>query len=142
MANGKYAARKLKRDRQRHRWSDSDYARRARGLGEESDPLEGAPQARAIVLEKVGIEAKQPNSAIRKCVRVQLIKNGKQVTAFCPGDGAISFIDEHDEVTIAGIGGSKGRAKGDLHSVRFKVEKINGVSLIELVRGNAEKPVR
>ena len=28
------------------------------------------------------MEAKQPNSAIRKCVRVQLIKNGKKVTAF------------------------------------------------------------
>ena len=27
------------------------------------------------MLEKVGIEAKQPNSAIRKCVRVQLTKN-------------------------------------------------------------------
>ena len=26
-----------------------------------------------------GIEAKQPNSAIRKAVRVQLIKNGKKV---------------------------------------------------------------
>ena len=24
----------------------------------------------------------QPNSAIRKCVRVQLIKNGKKITAF------------------------------------------------------------
>ena len=142
MANGKYAARKIKKDRQRHRWSDSDYARRARGLGKKSDPLEGAPQGRGIVLEKVGIEAKQPNSAIRKCVRVQLIKNGKQVTAFCPGDGAISFIDEHDEVTIAGIGGAKGRAMGDLSGVNYKVEKVNGVSMIELVRGNAEKPVR
>lgn len=90
MANGKYAARKLKQDRQKRRWSDSEYARRERGLKKKSDPLEGAPQARGIVLEKVGIEAKQPNSAIRKCVRVQLIKNGKQVTAFCPGDGAIS----------------------------------------------------
>jgi small subunit ribosomal protein S12 len=73
---------------------------------------------------------------------VQLIKNGKQVTAFCPGDGAISFIDEHDEVTIAGIGGAKGRAMGDLSGVNYKVEKVNGVSMIELVRGNAEKPVR
>jgi len=140
MANGKYAARKLKQDRQSQRWSDPDYARRSRGGG--ADPLEGAPQGRGIVLEKVGIEAKQPNSAIRKCIRVQLIKNGKQVTAFCPGDGAISFIDEHDEVTIAGIGGAQGRAKGDLHAVNYKVEKVNGVSLIELVRGNAEKPVR
>lgn len=142
MANGKYAARKLSGDRQRFRWSDSDYARRERGLREKSDPLEGAPQGRGIVLEKVGIEAKQPNSAIRKCVRVQLIKNGKQVTAFCPGEGAISFIDEHDEVTISGIGGAQGRAKGDLHGVNFKVEKVNGVALLELVRGNAEKPVR
>ena len=93
-------------------------------------------------MEKIGIEAKQPNSAIRKCVGVQLIKNGKQVSAFCPGDGAISFIDEHDEVTIAGIGGAKGGAMGDLGGVRYKVEKVNGVSLKELVRGNAEKPVR
>jgi ribosomal protein S23 (S12) len=115
---------------------------RARGSKRSQTPLEGAPQGRGIVLEKVGIEAKQPNSAIRKCVRVQLIKNGKQVTAFCPGDGAISFIDEHDEVTIAGIGGAKGRAMGDLSGVNYKVEKVNGVSMIELVRGNAEKPVR
>ncbi len=139
MPNGKYAARKLKKDRQRQRWSDSDYARRMR---DQSDPLDGAPQGRGIVLEKVGIEAKQPNSAIRKCVRVQLIKNGKQITAFCPGDGAISFIDEHDEVTIAGIGGAMGRAMGDLHGVNYKVEKVNGVAMLELVRGNAEKPVR
>jgi len=142
MANGKYAARKLKKDRQKHRWSDSDYAHRERNLAKKSDPLEGAPQARGIVLEKIGREAKQPNSAIRKCVRVQLIKNSAAVTAFLPGDGAVSFIDEHDEVTIAGIGGAKGRAMGDLPGVNYKVEKVNGVSLQELVRGNAEKPVR
>ena len=49
MANGKYAARKLKQDRQKRRWSDSEYARRERGLKKKSDPLEGAPQARGIV---------------------------------------------------------------------------------------------
>jgi len=43
------------------------------------------------VLEKVGVEAKQPNSAIRKCVRVQLVKNGKKVTAFVPNDGSSSI---------------------------------------------------
>ena len=41
------------------------------------------------MLEKVGVEAKQPNSAIRKCVRVQLIKNGKKVTAF---GGLMTFL--------------------------------------------------
>jgi ribosomal protein S12 len=54
--------------------------------------------AKGIVVEKVGVEAKQPNSAIRKCVRVQLIKNGKKVSAFVPNDGCLNFIDENDEV--------------------------------------------
>ncbi|MFB6283982.1 MAG: 30S ribosomal protein S12 [Halobacteria archaeon] len=142
MGNGKYAARKLKRDRQKQRWSDRNYAQRAKETRKQTDPLEGAPQAKGIVLEKVGIEAKQPNSAIRKCCRVQLIKNGKQVTAFAPGDGAISFIDEHDEVTISGIGGARGGAMGDISGVNYKVIKVNGVALLEMVRGNKEKPVR
>ncbi len=40
-----------------------------------------------------GVEAKQPNSAIRKCVRVQLIKNGKKITAFVPRDGCLNYIE-------------------------------------------------
>jgi hypothetical protein len=42
-----------------------------------------------------GIEAKQPNSAIRKCVRAQLIKNGKKIAAFVPNDGCLNFVDEN-----------------------------------------------
>lgn len=316
-ARGGFAARKLRYARQRFRWKDADYKRRVLRLKEKHDPLEGAPQAKGIVLEKVGVEAKQPNSAIRKCVspdtqvllsdgtfvtmrdlencwketevaifdestasiqssklvdyftltpseargvgayrlktesgreltgsgdhpiytargvielreimpgdkvavlpwnpirkensdssiiledniassaeprvteglggsaliweavqeteevdqidlrdittanpnhnffangiltkncvRVQLIKNGRQVTAFAPGDGAIGFIDEHDEVIIEGIGGAKGGAKGDMPGVRYAVVKVNGISLKELVKGRKEKPVR
>ncbi len=139
---GEFAARKLREKRKKFRWKDEKYKRRMLRLDEKADPLEGAPQARGIVLEKVGVEAKQPNSAIRKCVRVQLIKNGKQVTAFCPGDGAIDYIDEHDEVIIEGIGGPKGRAKGDIPGVRYKVVKVNDVALSELVKGKVEKPMR
>jgi len=106
------------------------------------DPLEGAPQARGIVLEKVGIESRQPNSAVRKCVRVQLIKNGKQVTAFLPGDGSLNYVDEHDEVIIEGIGGTLGRSMGDLPGVRYKVVKVNGVPLNLLITGKRQKPVR
>jgi small subunit ribosomal protein S12 len=112
------------------------------GIDKKSDPLGGAPQARGIVLEKVGIAAKQPNSAIRKCVRVQLIKNGKTVTAFLPRDGAMNFIDEHDEVHIQGMGATQGGAMGDIPGVRFKVFKVNGTSLHELVIGKKEKPRR
>jgi small subunit ribosomal protein S12 len=111
-------------------------------LDEKADPLEGSPQGKGIVLEKVGIEAKQPNSAIRKCARIQLIKNGRQVTAFAPGDGAINFIDEHDEVLIEKIGGAKGGSYGDIPGVRYKVVSVNGVSLSELVKGRKEKPAR
>ena len=46
-------------------------------------------------LLRSGIEAKQPNSAIRKCVRAQLIKNGKKIAAFVPRDGCLNFIDEN-----------------------------------------------
>lgn len=60
-----------------------------------------------------GVEAKQPNSAIRKCVRVQLIKNGKKITAFVPNDGCLTFIEENDEVLVAGFG-RKGHAVGDI----------------------------
>ena len=142
MGKGKYAARKLKNDRVKFRWSDRNYLRRALNLNVKADPLGGAPQGRAIVLEKVGVEAKQPNSAIRKCVRIQLIKNGRQVTAFCPGDGAINFIDEHDEVTVERIGGRMGGAKGDIPGVRFKVTAVNNMSLNEMVIGRKEKPMR
>lgn len=141
MGQGLFAARKLINNRKKFKWSDKRYVRRALGLAEK-DPLEGAPMARGIVLEKIGIEARQPNSSIRKAVRVQLIKNGKQVTAFCPGDGAINFIEEHDEVIIEKIGGRQGRSMGDIPGVRYKVVVVNETSLKELVRGRKEKKMR
>jgi small subunit ribosomal protein S12 len=142
MAKGLFTAQKLKKNRKKFRWKDRYYKKRMLKLREKADPLEGSAQAKGIVLEKVGIEAKQPNSAIRKCVKIQLIKNGRQITAFCVGDGAINFIDEHDEVMVEGIGGRMGRSYGDIPGVRFKVIKVNDVSLREMVRGRKEKPVR
>ena len=106
------------------------------------DPLGGVSQAKAIVLEKRQLVAKQPNSALRKCCRVQLIKNGKQVTAFMPGDGAQKMIDEHDEVIIESIGGKMGRAKGDIPGIRWQVIKVNDQSLNALLRGKIEKARR
>jgi intein/homing endonuclease len=76
------------------------------------------------------------------CVRVQLVKNGKVVTAFCPRDGAINFIDEHDEVIIEGLGGSQRGQMGSIPGVRYKVIAVNGVSLEELRTGRKEKPKR
>ena len=89
------------------------------------------------MLEKIGIEAKHPNSAIRKCVRVQFTKNGKKSQAFVPRDGCLNFIEENDEVLVAGFG-SKGHAVGDIPGVRFKVVKLATVSLLALYKGKKE----
>jgi len=138
-ARGEFAARKLKKRRNRLRWSDKYYTRRTLSLKARYDPLGSAPMARGIVLEKVGIESKQPNSAVRKCVRVQLIRNNKEITAFVPEDGALNFIDERDEVLLAGIGGSGGRSMGDLPGVRYKVVAVNDISLEALLAGKKQK---
>jgi small subunit ribosomal protein S12 len=139
---GEFAARNLLEKRKQRRWKDRYYKRRMLRLDIKADPLHGSPMAKGIVLEKVGVESKQPNSAIRKCVRTQLIKNGKVITAFLPGDGALNLVDEHDEVLVEGIGGSRGGAMGDIPGVRWKVVTVNGVSLKELVYGRKEKPMR
>jgi small subunit ribosomal protein S12 len=138
-ARGLSAGKKLSKRRHKSRWKSRPYKRRVLMLKKISDPLEGASQAKGIVLEKVQLEAKQPNSAMRKCVRVQLIKNGRQVTAFVPGDGATKLIDEHDEVMIECIGGKMGRAKGDIPGVRWHVIQVNDQSLPALLSGRLEK---
>ncbi|BAE61030.1 ribosomal protein S12/S23 [Aspergillus pseudonomiae] len=136
---GLNAARKLANTRRENRWADLHYKKRLLGTAYKSSPFGGASHAKGIVLEKVGVEAKQPNSAIRKCVKVQLIKNGKKVAAFVPNDGCLNFIDENDEVLLAGFG-RKGKAKGDIPGVRFKVVKVSGVSLLALWKEKKEKP--
>ena len=60
---GEFAARQLKNKRKNFRWSDRYFNRRMLRLDQKVDPLEGAPMSKGIVLEKVGIESKQPNSA-------------------------------------------------------------------------------
>ena len=141
MGNGEYSGRNTERRRKKYRWLSKRWKRRKLKLKEKYDPLEGAPQARGIVLEKVVLEQKQPHSGLIKCVRVQLIKNGKVVTAFAPRDKAITFIDEHDEVIIAGLGGSQRGQMGSIPGVRYKVVAVNGADLQMLRRGK-EKPKR
>ncbi|KAI3632569.1 hypothetical protein MIR68_006756 [Amoeboaphelidium protococcarum] len=136
---GLNAARKLRTKRRENRWADKSYKKRALGTAYKFSPLGGASMAKGIVVEKIGVESKQPNSAVRKCVRVQLIKNAKKVTAFVPRDGCLNFIEENDEVLIAGFG-RKGRAVGDIPGVRFKVIKVAGVGLLSLWKEKKEKP--
>jgi small subunit ribosomal protein S23e len=137
--NGIRTGRKLRIHRRNQRWNDLKFSKANSVTAMKANPMGGSTMAKGIVLEKIGIEAKQPNSAIRKCVRVQLIKNGKKIAAFVPRDGCLNFVDENDEVLIAGFGRS-GHAVGDIPGVRFKVVKVAGVSLWALYKEKKEKP--
>jgi small subunit ribosomal protein S12 len=137
--NGLNAGSTLVKRRSTGRWHDTKYKRRVLESKRKSDPLGGVSQANGIVIEKTQVERKQPHSGLIKCAKVQLIKNGRQVTAFLPGDGATKFVDEHDEVMIECIGGAKGRSKGDIPGVRWQVIKVNDQSLQALRYGKLEK---
>lgn len=132
--NGLFAGRKLIDKRNLYKKKRVDPLKKAK-----YDPLENSSQAKGIVLEKTQREAKQPNSALRKCVVVQLSKNGKTIAAFLPGNNASKFVNEHDEVMVEGIGGIKGKAKGDIPGIRWKVIQVNGQSLNALIRGKLER---
>ena len=132
-------ARKLMKKRKKFRWNDSIYKARVLKLRAKTDPLGRASQAKGIVVGKFQKEAAQPNSAMRKCCKVQLIKNNIPVGSFIPGNLAQKFIDEHDEVMIERIGGKQGRSKGDIPGVRYKVIKVNDQPLHRLWQGIIEK---
>jgi len=138
---GEFSARQLRKKRKKFKWKDVHYMRRQLRL-KKKEPLEGAPQARGIVIDKRTCEQKQPHSGLIKTVRVQLIKNNVQVTAFVPGTGAIDFINEHDEVVIEGVGGSQGGPVGSQWGLKYKVIKVNGVALSEILAGKKQKPMR
>mmetsp|Transcript_23686 Transcript_23686/g.27416 ORF Transcript_23686/g.27416 Transcript_23686/m.27416 type:complete len:145 (-) Transcript_23686:250-684(-) len=132
------AGRKLQNKRRIQIWADKDLNKRFLG-SRYKNPFLGSSHAKGIVVEKFGVEAKQPNSAVRKCCRVLLKKNGKKIAAFVPWDGCLNFIAENDEVLVAGFG-RKGHAKGDIPGVRFKVIAVKGFSLLALFTGKKEKP--
>ena len=73
MAKGMLAGGKLHEHRKRQRWNDKQY-NKANGISKWKTPFEMASHASGIVLKRVTVEAKQPNSACRKCVKVQLKK--------------------------------------------------------------------
>ncbi len=142
MGNGEFAAHKMIRDRKRHSLLKKWYKRKKFKLKEKFDPLGDAPMARGIVLQKFSLQQKKPNSGLIKCVKVQLVKNGKVVGAYVPFDGAINFIDEHDEVTIAGMGGSQRGQMGWIPGLKYRVIAVNGADLYLVAKGLKEKPRR
>ena len=72
--------------------------------------LQSCPQRRGVCLRVFTATPKKPNSALRKVARVRLT-NGKEVTAYIPGEG--HNLQEHSIVLVRG-----GRVK-DLPGVRY-----------------------
>lgn len=138
---GLYCGGILKRKHKIKRKADPKYRARIFRTKILYDPIRGAPQAKGIVLDKIGLEAKQPNSAVRKAVRIQLIKNGKKITAYVPKDGMLNSIEINDTVLVEGFG-NKGRSKGDIPGVSFQVSKIGDTSLMAIYLGKKEKSSR
>jgi small subunit ribosomal protein S23e len=137
---GLFAANTLRRNNQIKRRHDTLY--RKRYLGKIYKGVIGTkPQAVGIVLKKDGLEAKQPNSAVRKICRVQIISTGKTLMAFAPGDGCLNLIQENDQVTIEGQGRS-GKSVGDMPGIKYKIVKVRNVSVDAVLRGKKEMPPR
>lgn len=137
-AHGMLAGRKLRNHRRLQRWNDKHY-NKSHIVSKWKTPFGGTSHASGIVLKRVSVEAKQPNSACRKCVKVQLKKNSKGIIAFVPLDGSLEHIDDNDRVLIAGLGRS-GHAVGDLPGVRFKVVHVAGIGLRALFLRKKDKP--
>ena len=74
--------------------------------------LEQCPQKRGVCLQVKTVTPKKPNSSLRKVARVRL-SNGKEVTAYIPGEG--HNLQEHSIVLVRG-----GRVR-DLPGVRYHV---------------------
>ncbi|MCC7570742.1 30S ribosomal protein S12 [Candidatus Micrarchaeota archaeon] len=142
MGRGEFAGRDLLKGRKKQKWLSKRWKRRRLRLNYKYNPAGKSPQVKGIVVEKRALEQKQPHSGLVKCVKVQLIKNGKIVTAHAPGNGAINYIDEHDQVLLSGLGGSQRGQMGSIPGVRFKVEKVNNIDLKLLWTKKKEKPRR
>ena len=90
--------------------------RRKKARKSKSPVLASCPQKRGVCLNVKTQTPKKPNSALRKVARVRL-SNGKEVTAYIPGEG--HNLQEHSIVLVRG-----GRVR-DLPGVRYHI--VRGV---------------
>ena len=66
--SGLNAGRALANLRRNERWSSKKYNKSHSVSAMKANPMAGSCMSKGIVVEKIGLEAKQPNSAIRKGV--------------------------------------------------------------------------
>lgn len=69
-----------------------------------NEPFGSMSHAKGNFVDTICLEAKKPNSDIRKCCRVQLINNSKRIAAFMRRVGCLNLAEGNDEVFISGFG--------------------------------------
>ncbi len=93
--------------------------------------LQSCPQRKGVCLQVKTQTPKKPNSALRKVARVRLT-NGKEVTAYIPGEG--HNLQEHSIVLVRG-----GRVR-DLPGVRYHlIRGVNDAAGVESRRQSRSK---
>lgn len=138
--SGLFAAGNIRRRALAKRRCDHTYRKVLTGKKYKS-ALAGKPQANGVVVKKTAVEAKQPNSAVRKVCKVFIAATKKTIIAFAPEDGSFGVIQENDVVTVEGFG-KKGRAKGDMPGIKYKIVKVSNVSLNAILLKKKEKPTK
>merc|ERR1711911_204964 len=83
---GLRTARKHVTHRREQRWHDKEYKKAHLGTRWKANPFEELPMPRELFLRKLVLKPNSPTLLFVSCVRVQLIKNGKKITAFVPND--------------------------------------------------------
>ncbi|KAJ7924852.1 ribosomal protein S12/S23 [Mycena leptocephala] len=135
---GLQAARKLRNDRRENRWADKTYKKRALGNIYRTSP----PVARPTQRDRPG-EGRRRGQAAKLCHPEVCpgAAHQERKEGYClrPQRWVLNFVDENDEVLISGFG-RRGKAKGDIPGVRFKVVKVSGVGLLALWKEKKEKP--
>jgi small subunit ribosomal protein S12 len=93
--------------------------------------LDACPQRRGVCLYVTTRAPRKPNSALRKVARVRL-SNGKEVTAYIPGEG--HNLQEHNIVLVRG-----GRVR-DLPGVRYHIVRgtLDSVGVQDRRRGRSK----
>lgn len=71
------------RSHRQDQWHDTQYKKAHLGIALKANTFSGISHAKGMVLEKVGVEAKQPNSAIRKCVKGSANQEWQKNHCFC-----------------------------------------------------------
>jgi ribosomal protein S12 len=90
------------------------------------------------VCARAAHQERKESHCVRPCKWFRLYLNLYANISDDQNDGCLNFVDENDEVLISGFG-RRGKAKGDIPGVRFKVVKVSGVGLLALW---SEKKVR